>query len=228
VDSSERTLFPLQAALAWSVAQNLFVADRNLLVDGLSDLVYLKTVSAILEKAGRTGLRRDLAIVPVGGLDKIVTFIALSGASVLKFGVLHDYRGVAERKLVDLVKQQRISAKAILNASQFRDLSSLGNTSQPSDLEDLIAPGTYVGYFRRAFAGALNGVPIEADLLPPGDRIVDRLERYLDASGVTLRTGGGFAPDVVALEFAGHPPAALDEDTLKRFEALCTAVNAIF
>ena len=226
--SSERTLFPLQAALGWSVAQNLFVADRNLLVDGLSDLLYLKTVSAILEKAGRTALRRDLAIVPVGGLDKIVTFIALSGASVLKFGVLHDYRGVAERKLVDLVKQKRISAKAILNASQFRDLSSLGNTSQPSDLEDLIAPGTYVGYFRRAFAGALNGVPIEADLLPPGDRIVDRLERYLDASGVTLRTGGGFAPDVVALEFAGHPPAALDEDTLKRFEALCTAVNAIF
>jgi hypothetical protein len=211
------------------VAQNLFVAQRNLLVDAPSDLIYLKVISAMLEKAGRTGLRRDVAVVPVGGLDKIVTFIALSGAAnVLKLAVLHDFRGAAERKLVDLVTQKRLSAKAILNASQFRDLSSLGNTSQPSDLEDLIAPRTYVAFFRDAFAALLNGVPLEEELLPPGDRIVDRLERYLEVNGVRMRPGGGFAADAVALEFASHPPASLDADTLARFEALCKAVNAIF
>ena len=126
------------------------------------------------------------------------------------------------------MKRKRISAKAILNASQFRDLASVGSTNQPSDLEDLMTPRTYVGYFRKAFAAQLNGVAIEEELLPPGDRIVDRLERYLEANAVVTRTGGGFNRDVVALEFAGDPPQTLDEDTLARFEALFKAVNAIF
>jgi hypothetical protein len=37
------------------------------------------------------GLRDDVTIVPVGGLDKVVTFVALLGANGLKLAVLHDY-----------------------------------------------------------------------------------------------------------------------------------------
>lgn len=36
------TLFPLQAALGYTIAQNLFVNKNNLVVEGISDLVYLK------------------------------------------------------------------------------------------------------------------------------------------------------------------------------------------
>ena len=35
------TLFPLQAALGYSIAQNLYISPNNLLVEGISDLVYL-------------------------------------------------------------------------------------------------------------------------------------------------------------------------------------------
>lgn len=35
------TLFPLQAALGYTIAQNLYVSPNNLLVEGISDLVYL-------------------------------------------------------------------------------------------------------------------------------------------------------------------------------------------
>lgn len=67
------TLFPLQAALGYDIAQNLFIGKNNLLIEGVSDLTYLTVLSGILEKTGRMGLRNDVTLVPVGGLDKVTT-----------------------------------------------------------------------------------------------------------------------------------------------------------
>lgn len=226
--SDPRTIFPLQAALGWTIAQNLFISERNLLVEGPSDLIYLRALSALLETQGRTGLRDDVTIVPVGGLDKVVTFVALLGANGLKLAVLHDYRGAPEQRLMDLVKQKMISPKALLNASQFRDLKNIGNSRQPTDTEDLFESAFYLEHFNGAFAKPLSGTAIREADLPPGDRIIDRLERHIDASGFQIRPSGGFNHYAVASHFASNPSASLDSDTLKRFEAVFNAVNALF
>ena len=226
--SDPRTIFPLQAALGWTIAQNLFISKRNLLVEGPSDLIYLKAVSTLLDTQGRTGLRDDVTIVPVGGLDKVVTFIALLGANGLKLAVLHDYRGAPEQKLMDLVKQKMISPKALLNASQFRDLKNIGKSGQPTDTEDLFESALYLNYFNGAFAKQLNGKTINEADLPSGDRIIDRLERHIATKGIQIRPSGGFNHYGVASYFISNPLTSLDNDTLKRFEALFNAVNALF
>ena len=64
--------------------------------------------------------------------------------------------------------------------------------------------------------------------LPPGDRIIDRLERCLAAKGLQIRPSGGFNHLTVASHFASQPPTMLDSDSLRRFEALFEAVNALF
>ena len=142
-DSNARTLFPLQSALGWTLAQNLFVSKRNLIVEGTSELVYLQTMSALLEKIEKTGLRDDVTIVPAGGLDKVVTFVALLGASGLELVVLHDYRGSPDQKLMDLVKEEIISGKAILNASEFRDVAHLGKPVVQQTLK-ICCPRLYI------------------------------------------------------------------------------------
>ena len=226
--SDPRTIFPLQAALGWTIAQNLFISERNLLVEGPSDLIYLKAVSALLDTQGRTGLRDDVTIVPVGGLDKVVTFIALLGASGLKLAVLHDYRGAPEQKLMDLVKQKMISPKALLNASQFRDLKNIGKSGQPTDTEDFFESALYLKYFNGAFSKPLKGTVINEADLPSGDRIIDRLERHIATKGIQIRPSGGFNHYGVASYFVSNPPTSLDKDTLKRFEALFNTVNSLF
>lgn len=226
VGADARTIFPLQAALGWTIAQNLFIAERNLLVEGPADLLYLQVVSALLEKAGRIGLRPDIRIVPTGGLDKVVTFVALLGANKLKLAVLHDYRGAPEQKLLELVRERMISTKAVLNASQFRDTARFGQNGGPADLEDLFAPATYLEYFNATFAKSLPKA-VDETSLPPGDRVVDRLNRFLDGSGVKLRPSGSFNHYLVALEFAGKPPTTLDDTTLAKFEELFKTVNAL-
>jgi hypothetical protein len=222
-----RTLFPLQAALGWTIAQNLFISKRNLLVEGPSELLYLKAVSSMLEAEGRTGLRDDVTIVPTGGLDKVATFVALLGASGLKLAVFHDYRGAPEQRLLDLVKDKMVSAKAILNASQFVDLTRIGESNKPADIEDLFSVSEYVGWFNRTFTKALGATKLEQASLPPGDRIVERIERFLKDKDIKTRPSGGFNHYLVASQFVSNP-TKIDADTLNRFEALFKQVNNLF
>jgi len=62
--SSDESLFPLQAALGYSIAQNLFIANKNVLVEGPADLVLLQHMSGLLEQVGKQGLI-DAILVPV-------------------------------------------------------------------------------------------------------------------------------------------------------------------
>lgn len=222
-----RTLFPLQAALGWTIAQNLFISKRNLLVEGPSELMYLKAVSGMLEGEGRQGLREDVTIVPAGGLDKVATFIALLGANGLDLAVFHDYRGAPEQRILDLVHDKIISSKSVLNASQFRDLAAIGTSAKAADIEDMFTPVEYLSWFNATFNKSLGGTVVDDASLPPGDRIVDRLERFLRDKGIKTRPSGGFNHYLVASHFVSHP-VKLEADTLTRFERLFKAVNDLF
>lgn len=221
--SDPRTIFPLQMALGWTMAQSLFISERNLLVEGPADLLYLKTASAMLEHEGN-GLRDDITIVPTGGLDKIATFIALLGGNSLQLAVLHDYSGSPEQRLVEMVKEKMIAARLVINAATYRSVPPNPNPI-PTDLEDLLPVDTYLALFNAAFEKKIGSIT-SADL-PPGDRIIDRLKRCLANKGLVLRKDGDFNHYLVAAEFARRPPE-LDAETLARFRALFADLNMLF
>lgn len=226
--SNDRTKFPLQAALGYTIAQNLFISERNLVVEGPSELLYLTAVSTILEAGGHAGLRPDVTIVPAGGLDKVVTFVALLNASGLKLSVLHDYNGKPDQKLMDLVRQKLISGKAIFNPSQFRDLKKLGQDTLASDIEDLLPVDMYLEYFNQAFAKQLGTATVKEEELPARPRIIQRLEAWLEASKIELRPSGDFNHYTVAAAFAAKPPKKLPAESRDRFGALFKAINALY
>ena len=231
--SDPKTVFPLQAALGYTVAQNLFISKRNLLVEGPGDLVYLRFFSSALEAAGRTDLRDDITIVPTGGLDKLATFIALLGANQLDMVVVHDWAAKPDPHLDSVVREKFIMDKLVLNYGLFRGVTakvkpSNSPTSPPpaTDVEDLFAIPFYLKLFSSTFEKQLGSEVKEADL-PPGDRIIDRLNRYIKDKGITLRPSGGFNHYAVANYLAANPPKTLDKDTLARFEALFQKVNSL-
>jgi predicted ATP-dependent endonuclease of OLD family len=221
--SDAKTIFPLQAALGWTIAQNLFISKRNLLVEGPSELLYLQIVSSLLEKSGEPGIRTDLTIVPTGGLDNLATFVALLGASGLKLAVLHDYKGSPDQKLNSLVRDKLMSAKSLFNVAQFRDSS---NPNRPTDIEDLFNTGLYLQYFNATFSPQLGDVSIAESELPNGERIVARIEQFLKAKSIQLRPSGGFNHYLVASRFAASPPESLDAQTTTRFKELFSTINA--
>ena len=139
--SSDESVFPLQAALGYSIAQNLFIANKNILIEGPADLILLQHMGAMLETCGKKGLG-DAILVPVGGLDKLATFVALLGSNKLKLVVLHDRANSPHQKLEDLVRQKLIERKRVLDFSMFL-LPQPGE----ADIEDLLPVEAYIHAF---------------------------------------------------------------------------------
>lgn len=229
--SDHRTLFPLQAALGYTIAQNLFISKRNLLVEGPSDLIFLKFFSSILEAEGKEGLRSDVTVVPVGGLDKLATFIALLGSNQLEIAVLHDLSAKPDSRLESLVRDRVIAERKVVNFGMFRTIqSSQGQALQASDIEDIVSPALYLSLFNATFQKELSGVLIKDEELPQGDRIIDRISRHLKDNSIVIRPSGGFNHYRVANHLASNPlPASeIDRDTKDRFDKLFSQVNSLF
>ncbi|MDQ2752012.1 MAG: hypothetical protein M3R72_03220, partial [Bacteroidota bacterium] len=134
-------------ALGYDIAQNLFISEYNLLVEGVSDLLYLQLFSSILQENGRVGLDEKITIVPIGGLDKVSTFISLLRSNELKMVCLldtfKDAKGKA--KLDDLIEQKIISEKKIRFFNNYLD----GYTT--ADIEDIFTKADYLKIYNQAF-----------------------------------------------------------------------------
>jgi AAA ATPase domain len=230
-DADPNTLFPLQAALGYSVAEKLLRAKRNLLVGGPAELVYLTFFSSAVERAGRGGLREDIDTVPAGGLDRMATLIALLGTGPTELVIVHDWPGAPDAQADEFAERRLVKTKFVLNYGQFRDIKVKGKAAPApapaTDIEDLFAVPLYLKLFNGAFAEELPKEVKEGDL-PPGDRIVERLTAYLAENSVLLRSKGGFDRYAVATYLAANPPKAIDKETLARFEELFRKANSLF
>ena len=218
--SSEESLFPLQAALGYSIAQNLFIAKKNVLIEGPADLLLLQHMSGLLEQGGKTGLAEGV-FVPVGGLDKLATFIALLGASKLQLVVLHDRAAAPHQNLEKLIHQKLIKHKRVLDFSMFRTPDNL----EP-DIEDLFPEALYVDAFNAAYAKEMKGTTLAVADLGQHPRIIERINQWLKGKGITLLKDGGFNHYRVAQALLPRlTDASLSETDLERFEKLFARVN---
>lgn len=216
-EKDPNTLFPLQAALGYDIAQNLFISKKNLLVEGPTDLIYLTFFSSLLQEENRTSLREDITIVPVGGLDKVTTFISLLRGSKLGVACLldtfADQKG--RQKVQDLISQKIIKEKHI----RFFDEFVAG--AIVADIEDLFEKSEYLQYFNLAFSGEYSEVKV-SDLdhsvqttLKQINKVIgrDRFNHYRPANKL-IQMG----------------PKAKDfsKDTLDRFEHIFIELNKLF
>ncbi|WP_432101322.1 AAA family ATPase [Streptomyces sp. WAC 04229] len=203
------SLFPLQAALGYDIAQNLFVGPDNLLVEGTSDYTYLILISDFLNEAGRTHLDDRWRILPAGGATNIPAFVALVGTS-LQATVLIDSTPAGVAKLQALTSKGLLSPKRLLLTDAFSD------GVKNSDIEDLFSPGDYLKLYNAAF-----GTKLKVSDLNGNDRIIAR---------ITRATGGPFTehgrPADALLRKRDSLLPGLSETTLTRFEQLFSVINS--
>ena len=201
------TLFPLQAALGYDIAQNLFISPKNLLVEGVADLVYLEVMSNMLSTEGRTHLDPSITIVPVGGADKVTTFISLLRGNKLDIVCLLDTvsNQSLKNKLKDLKDQSIVTDKRIIF---YSDITG----SNYSDVEDMFDRNDYLNLYNSAFGKNIKLEDIEGE-----EAIVKALEKI---------EGGRFNHYLPANQFAKCASEfKISETTLNRFESLFTKIN---
>jgi predicted ATP-dependent endonuclease of OLD family len=200
------TLFPLQAALGYDIAQSLFIGNQNVLVEGVSDFIYVTTISDRLEADGRTHLNPTARLLPAGGASAIPTFIALLGTQ-LDIVVLLD--GNTDRQRIEnVIAQGRLTASRVLDLGSFAPIKD-------ADIEDLFEPEEYLAFYNAAFKASLKLADLKGK-----DRIVKRIERKI---------GTDYNHGVVAGYFLSNLDASLaslSPTSLERFEKLIEAINA--
>ncbi|MBW2303517.1 MAG: AAA family ATPase [Deltaproteobacteria bacterium] len=202
------TLFPLQGALGYDLAQHLFIAPHNLVVEGTSDYTYLRVISDFFAEHGdREPLDERWSMVPVGGVDLVPTFVALLGQH-LDITVVIDARRKGHQRLSQLAAQGYLAEKRIITIGQV-----LGKRS--ADIEDLFSPGDYLGLYNKAF-GTSHKV---ADLTGT-DPIVHQLARL---DGID-RFDHGKPADVLLRDRTSILPN-FSKQTFDNFESLFRAVN---
>ena len=130
------TLFPLQGALGYEATQTLFVGEHTLLVEGPSDILYLKALSSSLKARGRTSLDPRWTICPAGGIDRIMPFVSLFAGKDLHVAVLSDEAHGAKGK-VDKIRQSDI-----LRSGHFFTVADFIDASE-GDIEDIFDPEVY-------------------------------------------------------------------------------------
>lgn len=204
------TLFPLQAALGYTIAQNLYVSPNNLLVEGISDLVYLNHFSSILKEMGKEGLKEDVTIVPVGGADKIATFISLMRGNELSTVCLLDTftDQSAQARLKRMVEQKIIADKKILFYHTVIDQTF-------ADIEDLFSKEEYLNMYNGAFGTTIQMADLDAD-----KPIMAQLKRINGKAFNHYSPANYMAKNIGTLIFS--------TETIDRFEKLFKVVNEKF
>lgn len=201
------TLFPLQGALGYDLAQHLFVAPHNLVVEGTSDFTYLTILSRHLIELGREGLNEKWSLVPVGGADMVPTFVALLG-NHLEVTVLVDSQKAGHQRLERMVDQGLLARNRIL---------MVGNVigRKLADIEDVFTVEDYLSIYNVAF-----GQQLDAAKLTGTDPILARIERH---TGTKFDHG---KPADILLRRRDEFLPKLAPETLDRFESLYRAINA--
>ncbi len=201
------TLFPLQAALGYDIAQHLFIAKDNLVVEGPSDFIFMNAISGHLKASGREGLDERWAVMPLGGADVIPAFVALLGHH-LDVTVVVDSRKEGHQKLTALAKAGFLTDKRIITIGEMTE-------QKMSDIEDLFSKGDYLSLYNKAF-----GKKVKVADLSGSDPIVRQISRFEGFDRFDHN-----APADVILRSKENMLTKLSEETLGTFEKLFKRIN---
>ncbi len=218
LDATPDSLFPLQGALGYEIYQTLFVGPNCLVVEGVSDLLYIQTISTILQEKGRVGLSSDWTITPVGGSDKVSTFVALIGAQTrLKMAVLLDFQKKDKQTLENLYKRKLLKKQKVLTYADYVGKSE-------ADIEDMFEPNFYLELVNGTFGSSVA----LADLPKNPPRILRRLERHIKDNPLPKNAKfNHYAPARYFASEVGALVARLSEQELDRFEQAFKALNGL-
>lgn len=215
LDASEDSLFPLQAALGYEIYQTLFIGPECLVVEGVSDLIYLQIMKGLLAAKGRVSLDPRWTITPVGGSSKVPTFVALlHGQKHIRIATLIDFQKKDAQTIEGLYKSRLLQKRDVLTFSDFT------NTSE-ADIEDMFGSKFFLRLFNETFKGEIEKAITETNLKVKHPRILKRIEAHLGKSSNHFRPARHLAENLAKLE------KLIPDDAFDRFEAAFKKLNSL-
>lgn len=220
-DATDDSLFPLQGALGYEIQQTLFIGPNSLVVEGPADMLFLRAVSAQLEREGRTGLSENWVITPTGGSGKVPAFVALLAPQKgMNVATLLDIQNSDRALIEDLYKKKLLKKKQVATYADFAGTNE-------ADVEDMFERDFYVSLVNAEFAKELKA-PIKISALNAKEpRTLRAIEAYLEANPFNSGAFGHYRPARFFSENAAMLWPQVSDATKGRFEAAFKQLNAL-
>ena len=205
------TIFPLQAAAGYAMVRGLFQHKKNVLVEGMSDYLYLHALNLHCHAVGRQGLPDDVYITPCGGTKLVGHIASLFLGQAVRPVVLLDGDDAGRARRDALMKE--------LYAGYEKAVLMLGDVlgEEECETEDVIGESTILP--------VLKDLVEKRVTLNQHDRgkgsLVDQIKSAAERHGAELPTG--WKAEVarrIVVEWSTMDPEDMPSDVLDRAEAL--------
>lgn len=179
---SEKSIYPVHAAIGLTVSETLLYGCDPVLVEGISDQIYLQLIKSYVVKVGKYQNDRELVFIPTGGVKGMspVIKILLGTDNDTPFAVLDSDKAGRDKEKQLKNGLYRDAKEKIVMMSDF-----LGEGDW--EIEDLMPKGDLARLFARAYRSHKGE---DFDYVYNNDEpIIDQMEKYASDNSIELAKG---------------------------------------
>lgn len=221
--SQKEEKLTLQAALGMRANQSYLIAERNIVVEGVSDYWLITELSNALERSGEETLPDDVMVTAAGSASEVVHMATFMIGQELEVVALFDSDEAGRRE------EERLRTKWLTRYKASRSATLLlGSAIQEKGdvtIEDLFPQDYYLTKLRESHASKLKTIgKSNTDLSLSGSGpILPRVQAACDALGIQFNKGSVaklIRKDLVKAAAAADLPKGTAEKARKLVAAL--------
>ena len=220
VENDHETVFPLQMALGWQMAQTLFLAPHCLMVNSASDLIYLQTLGDLSASNGAGRIDPRWVVVPVGSAENLPTFVSLLGENYVSVAVMMDITPTNKQRVERINRSNDTTDE---NAVKWVEVTRV----RDADIEDLFEPNFYLKLVNLAYSSELEEPLTMKAISESNPRIVERIKSPFSSAGIAGGSFDRYRPAAYLLENFDKVKYDISEDTVDKIASLIGRINGL-
>ena len=220
VENDHETVFPLQMALGWQMAQTLFLAPHCLMVNSASDLIYLQTLGDLSASNGAGRIDPRWVVVPVGSAENLPTFVSLLGENYVSVAVMMDITPTNKQRVERINRSNDTTDE---NAVKWVEVTRV----RDADIEDLFEPNFYLKLVNLAYSSELEEPLTMKAISESNPRIVERIKSHFSSAGIAGGSFDRYRPAAYLLENFDKVKYDISEETVDKIASLIGRINGL-
>ena len=220
VENDSETVFPLQMAMGYQMAQTLFLAPHCLMVNSAADLIYLQVLGGMVVESSGSRIDPRWVVIPVGSAENLPTFVSLLGDNYVSVAVMMDITPT-NRERVERINKEK-------NAKEENSLKWVEVTRvRDADIEDLFEASVYLNLVNKAYQKDLSEPLTMKMITGSNPRIVERLIEYFANQNIADGRFDRYVPAAFLLENFEVFKDQISDETVLKIETLINRINSL-
>lgn len=218
---------PIRTAIGMTLADSLFTTNRNLLVEGISDLFIIEAMSKFVSNSDKEAIDTSkISIFPTNGAKKMSIYVPLIIKENQEFVCVFDFDKEGKESKKELIDKFDVKEKNIIILNDLFD----EDINKDIAIEDLIDFDFYLNALNLAyshiFMDKIGKDKINNDDLIAESKSFKGIKKFFKDNGLNKPDKVLIAKQIfeIAINKSGTP----NDDTIKIFSKLFRKINNIY